>query len=124
MSDNCEEECQGAPFDCTRCSRMCEPYDWDEEKQDWIYKDLFQPKVSPIVLGNDEEGICEYINNHIQDLKRGDIGAMHIWEGSDGTKVVDIEWNDGFSGFRLKDVIDFIEENESITKEQLMEFTY
>jgi hypothetical protein len=103
---------------------MCEPYDWDEEKQDWIYKDLFQPKVSPIVLGNDEEGICEYINNHIEDLKRGDIGAMHIWEGSDGTKVVDIEWNDGFSGFRLKDVIDFIEENESVTKEQLMEFTY
>lgn len=96
----------------------------NQEKQEWIYKDLFRPKESPIVLGNDEEGICEYINIHIEDLHTGDCGAMNIWKSSDGTEVVDIEWNDGFSGFRLKDVMDFIEENGSVTKSELLEFTY
>lgn len=54
MGDNCYEDCAGAPFDCTCCNRMCEPYSYDEEKQEWIYKDLFRPKTSPIVLGNKE----------------------------------------------------------------------
>lgn len=55
MSDNCEEECSGAPFDCTCCSRMCEPYSWDEEKQEWVYKDLFRPKESSTAPGNEND---------------------------------------------------------------------
>lgn len=124
MSDDCYKDCAGAPFDCSCCSRMCEPYSYDEEKHEYVYKDLFRLKALPNVLGNDEEGICEYINNHIDDLHTGDCGAMYIWKGSDGTEVVDIEWNDGFSGFRLKDVLEFIEKNGSVKKSELMEFTY
>lgn len=123
MSDNCEEECAGAPFDCTACSRMCEPYSWDEEKKDWIYKDLFRPKESPIVLGNDEEGICEYINSHIEDLHEWDSGAFNIRDEEIG-KVVDMEWCDGVSGFVLKDVLDYIKENGMVKRSELMEFTY
>jgi len=37
-------------------------------KKNGSLKDLFKPKTSPIALGNDEEDICEYINNHINDL--------------------------------------------------------
>lgn len=123
MSDNCEEECAGAPFDCTCCSRMCEPYDYDDEKQEWIYKDLFRPKESPIVLGDDEEGICEYINNHIEDLQPHDGGAFQIRDEKIG-KVVDMEWCDGVSGFVLKDVLDYIEANGMVKRSELMEFTY
>jgi len=123
MIGNCEEECAGAPFDCTCCNRMCEPYSYDEEKKEWIYKDLFRPKESPVVLGNDEEGICEYINNHIEDLYTGDCGAFQIREEKIG-KVVDMEWSDGVSGFVLKDVLDYIKKNGSVTKSELMEFTY
>lgn len=90
MGDNCYEDCAGAPFDCTCCSRMCEPYSYDEEKQEYVYKDLFRPKTSPVVLGNDEEGICEYINNHIEDLHIGDCGAFQIRDEKIG-KVVDME---------------------------------
>lgn len=122
MSNNCEKDCAGAPFDCTRCSRICEPYSYDEEKQDWIYKDLFRPKESPIVLGNDEEGICEYINNHIDDLHTDDCGAFQIREEKIG-KVIDMEWNDGVSGFVLKDVLDYIKENGTVKRSELMEFT-
>ena len=123
MSDNCYEDCSGAPFDCACCSRMCEPYSYDEEKQEWIYKDLFRPKTSPVVLGNDEEGICEYINNHIEDLHTGDCGAFQIRDEKIG-KVVDMEWNDGVSGFVLKDVLDYIKENGTVKRSELMEFTY
>lgn len=123
MIGNCEEECAGAPFDCTCCNRMCEPYSYDEEKKEWIYKDLFRPKESPVVLGNDEEGICEYINNHIEDLHTGDCGAFQIREEKIG-KVVDVEWNDGVSGFVLKDVLDYIKENGTVKRSELMEFTY
>lgn len=123
MNDNCKEDCQGAPFDCTCCSRMCEPYSYDEEKKEWIYKDLFRPKESPVVLGNDEEGICEYINNHIEDLHAGDCGAFQIRDEKIG-KVVDMEWSDGVSGFVLKDVLDYVKENRSVTKSELMDFTY
>lgn len=97
MSDNCEE-CQRAPFDCTCCSRMCEPYDWDEES------------------------LCEYINNHIKDLHVGDCGAFQVRDEKIG-KVVDIEWNDGVSGFVLKDVLDYIKENGTVKRSELMEFT-
>ncbi len=121
MSDNCYEDCQGAPFDCTCCSRMCESYGYDEETGKAIYKDLYSPKYRK---GMSDDTLREYINNHIEDLHAGDCGAMHIWKGSDDTEVVDIEWNDGFSGFRLKDVMDFIEKNGSVTKSELMEFTY
>lgn len=123
MSNNCEEECARAPFDCTHCSRMCEPYNYDEEKQRYVYKDLFRPKESPIVLRNDEEGICEYINNHIEDLHTGDCGAFQIRDEKIG-KVVDMEWNDGVSGFVLKDVLDYIKENRTVKRSELMEFTY
>ena len=68
--------------------------------------------------------IKEYINTRITDLNKYDCGAMNIWEGSDGTEVVDIEWNDGFSGFVLKDVMEYLNKHGSITKKQLMEFTY
>lgn len=123
MGDNCYEDCAGAPFDCTCCSRMCEPYNYDEEKQEYVYKDLFRPKTSPVVLGNDEEGICEYINNHIEDLHIGDCGAFQIRDEKIG-KVVDMEWNDGVSGFVLKDVLDYIKENGTVKRSELMEFTY
>lgn len=43
-TDDCEETCAGAPFDCTCCERYCEPYAWDEDKKEWIYKDLYRPK--------------------------------------------------------------------------------
>lgn len=123
MGDNCYEDCAGAPFDCTCCSRMCEPYNYDEEKQEYVYKDLFRPKESPIVLGNDEEGICEYINNHIEDLHIGDCGAFQIRDEKIG-KVVDMEWSDGVSGFVLKNVLDYIKENGTVKRSELMEFTY
>lgn len=123
MGDNCYEDCAGAPFDCTCCSRMCEPYSYDEEKQEYVYKDLFRPKTSPVVLGNDEEGICEYINNHIEDLHIGDCGAFQIRDEKIG-KVVDMEWSDGVSGFVLKDVLDYIKENRTVKRSELMEFTY
>lgn len=121
MSDNCYEDCDGAPFNCTCCSRMCEPYGYDEETGKTIYKDLYSPKYRK---GMSNTELCEYINEHITDLNRHDCGAMNIWKGSDGTEVVDIEWSDGFSGFVLKDVLDYIEENESVKKSELMEFTY
>ena len=114
-------KCSGAPFDCTCCSRMCEPYGYDEEKQEWVYKDLFRPKTSPIVLGNDEEGICEYINNHIDDLHTGDCGAMHIWKNENERELVDIEWNDGFCAFDLEKVMSLIEERGTITRYEISE---
>jgi len=122
MSDDCYKDCAGAPFDCTCCIRMCEPYGYDEEKQEYVYKDLFRPKTSPIVLGNDEEGICEYINNHIEDLHPGDCGAFQIRDEKIG-KVVDMEWSDGVSGFVLKDVLDYIKENGIVKRSELMDFT-
>lgn len=121
MSDNCEEECAGAPFDCTCCSRMCEPYGYDDETGEPFYKDLFFPRYRN---GMGDDLIKEYINTRITDLKRGDCGAMNIWKGSDGTEVVDIEWNDGFSGFVLKDVMEYLNKHGSVTKSELMEFTY
>lgn len=42
--ENCEMTCAGAPFDCTCCARYNEPYAYDEEKQEWIYKDLYRTK--------------------------------------------------------------------------------
>lgn len=123
MGDSCYEDCARAPFDCTCCSRMCEPYNYDEEKQEYVYKDLFRPKTSPVVLGNGEEGICEYINNHIEDLHIGDCGAFQIRDEKIG-KVVDMEWSDGVSGFVLKDVLDYIKENGTVKRSELMEFTY
>lgn len=70
-----------------------------------------------------EEGICEYINSFIEDLHPNDCGAFHVWEDN-GIKIVDIEWADGFSGFRLDKVLEYLEDKVSVKKSELMEFTY
>lgn len=40
---NCWETCKNTPFECPFCKRDCEPYDFDEETGEYIYKDLYQP---------------------------------------------------------------------------------
>lgn len=70
-----------------------------------------------------EKEICEYLNKHIKDLYPPDCGALQVRKEKIGD-VVDIEWSDGVSGFVLKDILNFINEHGSITKSELMEFTY
>ena len=76
-----------------------------------------------VVLGVGEKEICEYINNHIKDLYPNDCGAFHIWEDN-SVKIVDIEWADGFSGFRLDEVMEYLRNKSSVKKSELLEFTY
>lgn len=42
--EDCAATCVGAPEDCTCCSRYCEPYSYDEETGEAIYKDLYRTK--------------------------------------------------------------------------------
>lgn len=92
------EDCAKNPFDYAQYGQMCELYDWGGG------------------------GICEYINNHIKDLHVDDCGAFQVRDEKIG-KVVDMEWNDGVSGFVLKDVLDYIKENGTVKRSELMEFT-
>lgn len=41
--------CAAAPFDCTICSRMNEPFEYDENG-DPVYKDLFTSKPEEEVI--------------------------------------------------------------------------
>lgn len=43
MDDDDCNHCAGQPYDCPFCERMCEPYSYDEETGETIYKDLFTP---------------------------------------------------------------------------------
>ena len=114
-----EEECKqclGSPFDCTRCSRMCEPYDYDEEGNA-VYKDLYSPYYRQ---GMNDDEVMKYINDHISDLHPNDCGAMNIWKDGD-IELVDIEWNDGFCAFDLEKVMNFIKEHNTITRYEISE---
>lgn len=91
--------------------------------KDSSVKNLLKPEESPVILGNDEEGICEYVNIHIEDLRTGDCGAFQIREEKIG-KVVDMEWSDGVYRFVLKDVLNYIKERGTVKKSELIEFTY
>lgn len=57
------------------------------------------------------------------DSNPTDCGAFQVRKEKIGD-VVDIEWSDGVSGFVLKDILDFINKHGSITKSELMGFTY
>ena len=111
-------KCSGAPFDCTCCSRMCEPYGYDEETGKAIYKDLYMPNYRK---GMNDTQLMEYITEHISDLHPDDCGAINIWKSDYGCELVDIEWNDGFCAFDLEKVMNLIEERGTITRYEISE---
>lgn len=43
--DYCYKTCVNTPCGCTRCERMSEPYGFDEEKGEEIYKDLYERRM-------------------------------------------------------------------------------
>lgn len=69
-----------------------------------------------------DNGILKIINNAINWLNKNDSGAINIRrDESTGEIYVDIEWNDGVSAFRYKELYNKILEKGKITKDDLWE---
>jgi hypothetical protein len=68
------------------------------------------------------KALLKEITNAITDLHKNDCGAINIWESSDGTTLVDIEWADGVSAFNLAEVLSLIRKQGKVTKHELVEY--
>ena len=67
-------------------------------------------------------GILNIINSAIDWLGKHDSGAINVWRAEDtGEIYVDIEWSDGVSTFKYKELYNKILEKGKITKDDLWE---
>lgn len=60
----CWQTCKNTPYDCSFCERMSEPYSFNEEKGEYVYKDLYQPiedESEKEHYGYEENGIPEKV---------------------------------------------------------------
>lgn len=67
-----------------------------------------------------KENTCRFINNHIKNLYKDDMGAYQVRE-ENGVAIVDIEWVDGVSVFSLQKVLNLISEKGYVTKSELID---
>lgn len=69
-----------------------------------------------------DNGILKIINSAIDWLGKHDCGAINTWRDENTGKIyVDIEWNDGVSTFKYKELYNKILEKGKLTKDDLWE---